>query len=88
MFRLWEKNIRTKNSPAKNVPAKNYPANNYPGKNPPRTKNLCDNYPIFFFNQNSEYEVHQVDPKDSGTKNFSKLPLKEEIVGVTQMWQV
>jgi hypothetical protein len=35
--------------------------------------------------QNSEYEVHQVDPKDSGSHNFSFLALKREVVGVTQI---
>jgi hypothetical protein len=35
--------------------------------------------------QNSEYEVHQVGPKDSGSQNFSFLALKAEPVGEVQI---
>jgi hypothetical protein len=36
-------------------------------------------------NENSEYEVHQVGPKDSGSQNFSSLALKGTAVGLTQI---
>jgi hypothetical protein len=35
--------------------------------------------------QNSEYEVHQVGPKDSGSQNFSFLALKAEPVDEVQI---
>jgi hypothetical protein len=35
--------------------------------------------------QNSEYEVHQVGPKDSESQNFSFLALKAEPVGEVQI---
>jgi hypothetical protein len=35
--------------------------------------------------QNSEYEVHQVGPKDSGSQNFSLLALKAEPVSEVQI---
>jgi hypothetical protein len=34
---------------------------------------------------NSEYEVHQVGPKDFGSQNFSFLALKAESVGEVQI---
>jgi hypothetical protein len=36
--------------------------------------------------QNSEYEVHQVGLKDSGSQNFRTLVFKGEAVGVTQIY--
>jgi hypothetical protein len=35
--------------------------------------------------QNSEYEVHQEGPKDSGSQNFSFLALKAKPVGEVQI---
>jgi hypothetical protein len=35
----------------------------------------------FLFIYNSDYEVHQVGPKDSGSQNFSFLAFKGEAVG-------
>jgi hypothetical protein len=35
--------------------------------------------------QNSEYEVHQVGPNNSGSLNFSFLAHKAKAVGVTQI---
>jgi hypothetical protein len=42
-------------------------------------------YPYELEFQNSEYEVHQVGPKDSGSRNFSLLGLKAEPVGEVQI---
>jgi hypothetical protein len=36
-----------------------------------KTKNLYDSFSKKIIFQNSEYEVHQVTPKDSGSKNYS-----------------
>jgi hypothetical protein len=38
--------------------------------------------PVF---QNSEYEVNQIGPKDSGNQNFSFIAPKGEAEGVTQI---
>jgi hypothetical protein len=48
-------------------------------------KPLLGGYPKEPVSQNSEYEVHQVGPKDSGNQNFIFLASKEEAVGVTQI---
>jgi hypothetical protein len=44
------------------------------------SKNLYRGYPKKHEFQNSEYEVHQVGPKDAGSRNYSLLTLKGEAV--------
>jgi hypothetical protein len=46
---------------------------------------LQGNYSKKPFYQKSEYEVHQVGPKNAGSQNFSFLAFKGEAVGVTQI---
>jgi hypothetical protein len=50
-----------------------------------KTENLQDDYSKKLFYQKSEYEVHQVGPKNAGSQNFSYLVSKGEAVGVTQI---
>jgi hypothetical protein len=50
-----------------------------------KTQNLQGDYSKKLFYQNSEYEVHQVGPKKTGSQNFSFLAFKGEAVGVTQI---
>jgi hypothetical protein len=55
------------------------------GLNSKTAKTLLGGYLKELEFQNSEYEVHQVGPKDSGSQNFSLLALNAEPVGEVQI---
>jgi hypothetical protein len=54
-------------------------------RNVVKTKNLYDSYSKENYYQNSEYEVHQVEPNYFGSQNFSFLASKGEAVGSIQI---
>jgi hypothetical protein len=49
------------------------------------SQNLCGRYPKDSKFQKSEYEVHQIGPKDPGSKNFSLLVSKGDEPASTQI---
>jgi hypothetical protein len=50
-----------------------------------KTKNVYGSYPKKIIYRNSEYEVHQVGPKNTESQNSSFLAFEGEAVGVTQI---
>jgi hypothetical protein len=50
-----------------------------------KTKKLYGSYPKKIIYRNSEYEVHQVGPKNTESQNLSFLAFDGEDVGVTQI---
>jgi hypothetical protein len=54
-------------------------------QNPLKTKKIYGSYPKKIIYRNSEYEVHQVGPKNTESQNLSFLAIEGEAASVTQI---